>query len=373
MEKLSIFLSHLTVESRLADILKAHLTQDFIGLVDVFVSSDRTSIPVGAKWLAEVTSALDKASIHLVLCSPDSVTRPWIQFEAGAAQIRGIPIIPICHSGLAAAQLPVPLSVWEGIEAATADGIRKLYDSIAAPLGSNTPGINFEAYAAEVVAFEKVYRANRASTIETSGDPTIEVIQNPRVICVSSQQFFKLGFENQIQIVLEAFPANIAHERVFTSADLRDRLSHGRFDIVHIAAFVCPRTGDLYFSEVDTQTGKATGTPVDKMSAEALCLLLKMAQTKLVVITSCESLVMAANLVAVTNVVATSDMISPQMMAVWVESFYKILQSQPLSQALDFAAMESRAPMRYYGRQTQQDEMLFKVESPKGGWPTQPT
>jgi len=48
MEKLQIFLSHLTVESNLADALKRHLSRDFIGLVDVFVSSDRTSIPVGS-------------------------------------------------------------------------------------------------------------------------------------------------------------------------------------------------------------------------------------------------------------------------------------------------------------------------------------
>jgi hypothetical protein len=95
MEKLSIFLSHLTVESKLADIVKSRLVRDFIGLVDVFVSSDRTSIPVGSKWLSEVNTALGRAAVHVILCSPESVSRPWIQFEAGADQIRGIPIIPI--------------------------------------------------------------------------------------------------------------------------------------------------------------------------------------------------------------------------------------------------------------------------------------
>jgi hypothetical protein len=97
MEKLKVFLNHLTVESKPTDTLKRHLSRDFIGLVDVSVSSDRISIPVGSKWLSEVTTVLGKASVHIVLCSTESVSRPWINFEAGAAHIKGIPIIPICH------------------------------------------------------------------------------------------------------------------------------------------------------------------------------------------------------------------------------------------------------------------------------------
>ena len=362
MEKLSIFLSHLTVESKLADMLKRHLAHDFIGLVDVFVSSDRTSIPVGAKWLSDVTSALRSASCHLVLCSGESVKRPWIHFEAGAAQIRGIPIFPICHSGLTPAQLPVPLSESEGIEADTSEGIAKLYSSIAGMLGSDIPDVDFESYAKEVAAFETEYKAHRAGTIAASNmQHDTDVVLNPRVICVSSQQFLKLGFENQLEIVLKAFPADIAHERVFTSKDLRGLLGRGRFDIVHIAAFVCPRTGDLYFSEVDTRTGESTSSEVDLITADALTSLLEMAKTKLVVITSCESLVLAATLVGVTNVVATRDMVSSRMMAAWVESFYGMLPSKPISQALDFALKASRAPMRYYGRQS----ISFTVEREK--------
>jgi hypothetical protein len=359
MEKLSIFLSHLTVESKLADILKRHLTHDFIGLVEVFVSSDRTSIPVGAKWLSDVTSALNRASIHIVLCSGESINRPWIHFEAGAAQIRGIPIVPICHSGLTPAQLPVPLSESEGIDAATAEGIAKLYSSIAEILGSDIPDVDFESYAEEIGTFETEYKANHAGAIAPSGVQTnTEVVQNPRVVCVSSQQFLKLGFENQLEIVLNAFPSEIAHERVFTAKALRELLGGERFDIVHVAAFVCPRTGDLYFSDVDLETGESTSAEADTITADALTSLLEMAKTKLVVITSCESLVLAATLVAATNVVATRDMVSPKMMAAWVESFYGMLPSQPIQQAFDYAVKASRAPMRYYGRHS----IVFTVE-----------
>jgi hypothetical protein len=73
------------VESRLADLIKRHLVHDFIGLVEVFESSDRLSIPAGAKWLTEVMEGLQPVNLHLILCSQDSTSRPWIQFEAGAA------------------------------------------------------------------------------------------------------------------------------------------------------------------------------------------------------------------------------------------------------------------------------------------------
>jgi len=370
MERLSIFLSHLTVESKLADTIKRHLAHDFIGLVEVFVSSDRTSIPVGSKWLSEVNAALGRAAVHVILCSPESVSRPWIQFEAGAAQIRGIPIIPICHSGLTPAQLPVPLSEWEGINAGSTTGMQKFYESISQFLGSDVPAVDFEAYASDIVAFEAEYKAKRSSTIGSSSEPNIDLIKNPHVLCISSPQFLKLGFDNQIEIVINAFPTSLPHDRVFTLADLTGHLSSNRYDIVHIAAFVCPRTGDLYFSDVDLDSGRSTTSEIQKISADALSSLLKMADTKLVIITSCESFMMAAALVEATNVVATKDMISSRMMAAWVESFYKVLPTQPLSMALEFAAKESRAPMRFYGRVATTPKMQFTASSTASNKPT---
>jgi len=229
-------------------------------------------------------------------------------------------------------------------------------------LGSEIPDVDFQVYTEEVATFEREYKTHRTDVMRISGEQqSPDVIQNPRVLCVSSQQFLKLGFENQLEIVLKAFPADIAHEKIFRSKDLRELLGKGRFDIVHIAAFVCPRTGDLYFSEVDTNTGENIVSEVETVSADALASLLEMAKTQLVVITSCESLVLGATLVGVTNVVAARDMVSAKMMAAWVESFYGILTSRPLSQAFDYAFKASRAPMRFYGRQSRSSDVTFTV------------
>jgi hypothetical protein len=364
MQKLRVFLSHITVESRLADLINGHLTRDFIGLVDVFESSDRLSIPAGAKWLTEVMEGLKGADLHLILCSHDATLRPWIQFEAGAAHLRGIPIVPLCHGGLTWAQLPVPLSEYQGIQVSEPEGLAELYRLIASALGSTIPDIDFHAFAGEVARFEAEYEREKDLTgPKVSLERVVERIRDPKALCISSPQFTQLGFENQLQTVLNAFPAVVPHQRVFSSDELRAALSGGHtYDIVHIAAFVCPRSGSLYFSDVDLNTGANLVEEPDRLSADALADLLQMAGAKLVVIGSCDSIALGATLVNVCHVIAARDMVSPKMMAVWVEAFYSKLPQRSLSEALDFALKVSRAPMRFYGRQVAEVDLLFMQE-----------
>jgi hypothetical protein len=365
MPKFTVFLSHITVESRLADLIKRHLVHDFIGLVEVFESSDRLSIPAGAKWLTEVMEGLQRANLHLILCSQDSTSRPWIQFEAGAAHLRQIPIVPLCHGGLTCAQLPVPLSEYEGIQASDPEGLVALYRAIATALGSNIPEIDFRAFANEVDAFEAEYtREKDLTSSKVSLERVVERILDPKALCISSPQFTKLGFENQLQTVLNAFPAVLPHQRVFSSGELRVAVSSDQvYDVVHIAAFVCPRSGTVYFSDVDLNTGESAVPEPDVLSADSLADLLQMARAKLVVIGSCDSIALGATLVNVCHVIAARDMVSPKMMAAWVEAFYAKLPQRSLSEALDYALKISRAPMRFYGRQVANVDLLFMQES----------
>jgi hypothetical protein len=88
MARLKVFLSHLTIEKQLAEILQEAVIRDYIGLVEFFISSDTTSIPVGEKWLDRIVDELKNADLHLVLCSPEAVRRPWITFETGARKAK---------------------------------------------------------------------------------------------------------------------------------------------------------------------------------------------------------------------------------------------------------------------------------------------
>ena len=361
MSQISVFLSHISCEASLADIVERQVTRDFIGLAKVFMST-QASILVGSKWLDEVTSALNAAHLHVVLASPDSVERKWINFEAGAAHVRNVPIVPLCHSGLTPAQLPVPLSESEGLVLSDEKGFERFYAAIAAALGSKVPEVDFAAYTREVVAFERRYEEQRQlATAAPPGKAGVETVRDARALCISSPQFNQLGLENQIELVLEAFPSTVDHQRQFDSASVRKSLSEERFDIVHLAAFVCPRSGDVYFSDVDPQSGRPTPQAEgDVIPAADFVALLRAARTRLAVITSGDSLELATALTATCHVVGARDMISARMAAAWVGAFYRRLSAGTLSEALDYAINVSGAPMRLYARQPESVGVRFE-------------
>jgi TIR domain len=371
MNKLQMFLSHVHVESRFADFVGARVKRDFIGLVDVFVASDG-GILAGRKWLDEMTDALKRSDLHVVLCSPDAVTRHWISFETGAAHLRGIPLIPLCHSGLEPKQLPVPLSEFEGILLCGPEGspvndrdtgFKSFYRAIANALGSDVPAADFESYERELVALEQTYAREHGRLAEGSVEELgVEVVRNPKALCVSSQQFMRQGFGNQLEMVVNAFPSSIQHDRVFDSATLKRLLAQQKVDVVHVAAYVCPRSGDVYFSDVDLGTGEPGARDgVDKITADALEQLLEMAETRLVVITGADSMALTATLLGAAHVIAARDMVSPKMLAAWVDEFYSMLPTHPLSKALDFAMKASRAPMRLYAKQPKSVDLVLEM------------
>lgn len=356
---LHVFLSYRSVEAPFADMLKEHLIKDFIGLVDIFLASDTTSIPFGTSWLDKIISGLKQSGLHIIVCSKYSVSRPWINYEVGASGVQGVPIVPLCHSGLTPAQLPVPLSLSEGGVITDPDTLQKLYARVAELIGSNIPSVDFKEYANNYHPIqEKLARflvAEDSSASNFGGDanaPEWRQIKSPSVLCVTSEQFRDLGYENQLQVVLEAFPHNIKHQVVINSNELRKILLREHVDIIHIAAFVCPRGGDLYFSRVTLPLGAKVDNDVDLVVVESLVALLKKAGTRLVVLGGSASLVLAAELLPIANVVAVRDMVSAKAMASWVETFYRCLsEGETLVAACDLASQVSQAPMKLYAQQ----------------------
>ncbi len=348
-----MFLSHISEETRLADLIEECIGRDFIGLVTLFMSSDRTSVLAGTNWLGEITAALREETLHVVLASPESIDRRWITFESGAAHVRGLHIIPVCHSGLTWDQLPYPLSAFEGINLSADGGFERLYQAVASQLGSDVPAVDFDAYRRHVAMLDDEAMSKKQlmddAQVLTSG---VETVRNPKALCISSQQFIRLGYENQLNKVLEAFPSSVDHERVLDSRATDDALRNNKIDIAHIAAFVCPRVGTLYFSDVDLRSGNPQpGVEIDSISPERLCELMNVSQTRLAVITSSDSLELAWWLTKTCHVVVARDIVTPNMMATWVDSFYHALAKSTLSEALAIALRASGAPMRLFPRQ----------------------
>jgi len=107
-----LFLSHISEETPLAKTLKESL-EHALKDVELFVSS--VNIKLGEPWLVALDQALTDAIAILVLCSPRSMARPWVNFECGAGWGRKVKVIPICHGGMTKQALPDPLGMLQGM------------------------------------------------------------------------------------------------------------------------------------------------------------------------------------------------------------------------------------------------------------------
>jgi hypothetical protein len=146
------FISHIGEEAEVAAKLKTALNRDFLQLLEIFVSSDGESISAGDEWLASIDTAIRQSALMLILCSPASIRRPWINFEAGAAWMRQITIVPLCHAGLTPKDLPAPLSFKQGILLTETRGLQRLYARIAKELDCAPPETSLQKLVAVLTA-----------------------------------------------------------------------------------------------------------------------------------------------------------------------------------------------------------------------------
>jgi hypothetical protein len=164
-QKTVIFVSHISEEAELAAILKLRIEKDFLSIVSVFVSSHSDSLRPGAKWLEQLDLELGKAAVMLILASPASVTRPWVNFEAGAGWSKNVPIVPLCHSGMVPSQLPLPLSLLQALQASGPAKLNDLYEVIADATGCSTPILDAPELSAEIMQFESAYGLETAVVV----------------------------------------------------------------------------------------------------------------------------------------------------------------------------------------------------------------
>ena len=125
------FISHIHEEHPVAAALKAIIERRVPGCT-VWVSG--VDLKHGDQWLSELDSAMDSTDKVLVLCSRQSIDRPWVHFEAGFGQGRNALVAPICHMGLTVSDLPIQFGVLSVEKLNNADDLRSLLLS----LGGNT-------------------------------------------------------------------------------------------------------------------------------------------------------------------------------------------------------------------------------------------
>ncbi|HEX3555449.1 MAG TPA: TIR domain-containing protein [Thermoanaerobaculia bacterium] len=327
-----VFISHVSSETELAQVLKRHLIHDFRDL-DVFVSSDGKSIQAGDNWFEELRKALKNAKVEIVLCSLESIGRPWVNFEAGAGWILRIRVIPVCHSGMRPNELPLPLNLLQTIEASQPNGLQRLYDSIAEVLGVPAPAAAFDAMAAEISELEEKYKQAKQD---------LERIEHPLILCASSEQYSGMDFDLDVAVLEETFPRQVVVERKLTSQRLSELLGRQRFDIVHLAIAVDTKSGELQFTP-----SNADPQDLDTMSAGRFAERLRDSPTRLVVLATCHSIFLADETANVTNVIATKTEVSGKEVAKWGRSFYRYLaQGDSLYKA--YKLTDEKSPMKLF-------------------------
>lgn len=128
-----LFVSYAFEDRQLAEALGDILRRAFDEVLDVFVSSQEDSIRIGEPIPRRIHDALKRARVLIVLASPTSVLKPWINYEVGFAKAVGATVMPVCVRGMAKAGLPNPLGT-EMEKAADLDsdaGLTELLRSVA--------------------------------------------------------------------------------------------------------------------------------------------------------------------------------------------------------------------------------------------------
>ncbi len=141
---MKIFISHIREEFQVALVLKKWIDSAFADHCEVMISTDPESIPTTAQYLEKSEKAWEEIKALIILCSPASIQKIWIAFEAGCAWLRKISITPVCYSGLTLAELPQPLSTFSGFDLDQRDFGQKLFMTLAKELGiSELPAIQY--------------------------------------------------------------------------------------------------------------------------------------------------------------------------------------------------------------------------------------
>jgi TIR domain len=138
-----VFISHIHSEANIAVWLKEKTSDLLLDGIEFFVSSDRQSIVGGDRWLSKIEEAIGRAAMVLVLCTKDSVLRPWVNFEAGGAWMAKKRVVPVCYGDLKPSDLPEPLRSLQGYSVHNPTDMHDLVALLARVAELRTP--NFDS------------------------------------------------------------------------------------------------------------------------------------------------------------------------------------------------------------------------------------
>src|SRR5664279_2293116 len=109
-----IFVSYWAGEQGVATSLYDFVTTSLPDKTTIFMA-DSGTIRAGDNWLDIIKRELKESKVVLSILSNDSIKRPWINFEAGAAWIDKI-LIPLCFGALEKGMMPAPYNQLQALQ-----------------------------------------------------------------------------------------------------------------------------------------------------------------------------------------------------------------------------------------------------------------
>jgi hypothetical protein len=126
MTKPIIFFSHSSSDKLTLKKLKEQFTLKTGNTIEIFLSSDGQSIPLGRNWVHKIHEALNEAKIMIVFLTPNSIKSNWLYFESGYAYSKDIRVIPVGFLGIDLNLLHPPLSLLQGFNITSEEGFNNI-------------------------------------------------------------------------------------------------------------------------------------------------------------------------------------------------------------------------------------------------------
>lgn len=129
MDKPTIFFSHSSKDKELILPIKNKILDITGRTMDIFMSSDGQSIPLGRNWVSKIEEGLEKAQIMFIFVTPNSMKSDWIYFEAGYAYSKNIEVIPV-GIGVHIGELKAPLNLLQGFDILSSESMNNFISVI---------------------------------------------------------------------------------------------------------------------------------------------------------------------------------------------------------------------------------------------------
>jgi hypothetical protein len=193
----TIFLSHIKEDQKLASMLSYAIEEEFSGIVRVFSYTADEMNSAGGLFIANIERHVMMAFGSIILASPESINRPWINFELGALWITNVyrrnraevehPLVPVCHSGLSIQQLPPPLNNLNAVGASSPLGLTRMFTAVQRAVGGRGRlRTDFQKLASDIVLYEVATTLSKSfleafQTLGGSLPDAIQVLDRARV------------------------------------------------------------------------------------------------------------------------------------------------------------------------------------------------